>query len=396
MRVACVIVPHIALQLVCRERPNLAQQPIIIPDPQNPRRVFDLSPAAHRCGVSPGLPVRTAVGLCPTAAIVACDAPLLSGAFASLADVMASVSPVVESLPPDTFYLDITRGHGASAELELLRTLLLAIGERTGLRTRGGSGAGRFTARIAAMLAEDGAVRVIAPGDEGATLAPLPVVLLPCSAEVERRLQLYGLRTLGDVAALPAGPLQAQFGPEGLTLWRLAAGFDTEPPRATPPPPVLTERVELPAPSADQATLMRAVALVLRRLFRRSEIGTRVARRLTVQVALEDGTAWQRTFTFHRPVADDSAALTAVRARLEGLTLTAAAVATACTLHDLCGERGEQATLTTARTHRLAQLEEALRHLRTRFDRAPVLRVVAVEPRSRIPERRLALTEYLP
>ncbi|HZQ37880.1 MAG TPA: hypothetical protein VFD32_18265, partial [Dehalococcoidia bacterium] len=150
------------------------------------------------------------------------------------------------------------------------------------------------------------------------------------------------------------------------------------------------------APSADQATLMRAIALVLRRLFRRPEIGTRVARRLTVQIALEDGTAWQRTFTFHRPVADDGAALTAVRGRLAGLTLTAAAVATACTLHDLCGERGQQASLATARTHRLAQLEEALHHLRTRFDRAPVLRVVAIEPRSRIPERRLALTEYLP
>ncbi|HZQ37496.1 MAG TPA: DNA polymerase Y family protein, partial [Dehalococcoidia bacterium] len=217
MRVACVIVPHLALQLVCRKRPDLAQQPVIIPDPQNPRRVFDLSLAAHNCGVSPGMSVRTAVGLCSTAAIVTCDAPLIDGAFASLVDVMASMSPAVELLPPDTFYLGIARGWGGiSDETALLHSLLLAIRERTGLRVRSGSGAGRFTARVAAMLAEDDAVRTIAPGDEGATLAPLPIALLPCSAEIERRLQLYGLRTLGDIATLPAGPLQAQFGPEGL------------------------------------------------------------------------------------------------------------------------------------------------------------------------------------
>ena len=45
---------------------------------------------------------------------------------------------------------------------------------------------------------------------------------------------------------------------------------------------------------------------------------------------------------------------------------------------------------------RREQLDEMTRHLKVRYGQSPLRRVVAVEPWSRIPERRHALIDYDP
>ena len=40
------------------------------------------------------------------------------------------------------------------------------------------------------------------------------------------RLRLLGLETMGDIAQLPLGAFQQQFGPEGKRCWELAQGAD--------------------------------------------------------------------------------------------------------------------------------------------------------------------------
>ena len=237
-------------------------------------------------------------------------------------------------------------------------------------------------------------VRVIAPGAGAAFLRALPVELLPVSREMQRRLQLLGLRTLGQLTGLSAGAMQAQFGWEGLRAWKLARGEDDEPLRLHEQEPPVEERLDLPAPSADRQTLERAALLVLRRLFRRPEAGNRLARRLTVRIFLEDGRSWERTHTFQDPTADVDTALFAVRSRLAAVELPAAAVAVVIALHELCGERGRQESLFSAKARRTVELEEAIHKLKAGLGVVPVLRVVEVEPWSRLPERQRALAEY--
>ena len=63
------------------------------------------------------------------------------------------------------------------------------------------------------------------PQRDGAFLAPLSVRhLLLLEPEVLQRLELLGLRTIGDLAALPFSAVQAEFGPPGAQAWRLAHG----------------------------------------------------------------------------------------------------------------------------------------------------------------------------
>ena len=86
--------------------------------------------------------------------------------------------------------------------------------------------------------------------------------------------------------------------------------------------------------------------------------------------------------------------LALLRHKLEAAALPGPVLRLQLTLAEFCGERGRQEGLFAQKGRRLAQLEEAIRQLRTRYGRSPVLRLVPVEPWSRIPERRLALATY--
>src|SRR4029453_4915937 len=90
---------------------------------------------------------------------------------------------------------------------------------------------GTFAAALAARHQA-----IVPPGGSRAFLAPLPVATLdrPDLADLLVRL---GLRTLGDLAALPGADLATRFGAEGARAVRLASGLDGDPKAARPPPP---------------------------------------------------------------------------------------------------------------------------------------------------------------
>lgn len=67
-------------------------------------------------------------------------------------------------------------------------------------------------------------VRIVEPGASRAFLAPLPVTVL--DGELAGMLLRLGLRTLGDLAALPDASVRDRFGHEGLRDLQRARGFD--------------------------------------------------------------------------------------------------------------------------------------------------------------------------
>jgi protein ImuB len=135
---------------------------------------------------------------------------------------------------------------------------LLRIAADRGLRVRVAIAGTRTAARLLACAA-GGPLTVVDPGTEAAALAPLPIDLLavlahdePVSPSHPRTLapshprdarrtiasshvavlstfRRWGLRTLGEVAALPADAVAARLGPEGVRWQRLARGEDPRP-----------------------------------------------------------------------------------------------------------------------------------------------------------------------
>lgn len=121
-----------------------------------------------------------------------------------------------------------------TSELEGVRREMKA---RTGCDIAIGAARSRSVARTASRVAGSTAapgtssVMVVAPGQERAFLAPLPLRRLDGVSEPTLRvLRASGLVTIGELQKVPKAALQAEFGPEeGLQLWRTARGIDTQP-----------------------------------------------------------------------------------------------------------------------------------------------------------------------
>ncbi len=84
-----------------------------------------------------------------------------------------------------------------------------------------------FSRIVALVLARSRPGLTIVPaGGEAAALAPLPLERLALPPEREEILRRWGLRTIGEVARLPARGLAERFGTDGPRLRRLARGED--------------------------------------------------------------------------------------------------------------------------------------------------------------------------
>jgi DNA polymerase-4/protein ImuB len=86
--------------------------------------------------------------------------------------------------------------------------------------------------------------------------------------------------------------------------------------------------------------------------------------------------------------------LRALAHRLDGAAFPSAVTSLELRLRDLCGDSAIQPSLFSARARLLQGLDAALEQLQARFGRPLVMKVVGVEPWSRIPERRYALIAY--
>src|SRR5215218_9584455 len=225
-------------------------------------RVVACSAAARAEGVRPGLRRREAQGRCPELELLAHDPARDARAFEPVLVAVEQLTPWVEVLHPGECAFPArgaARYHGG--EPSLVATLTAAV--HAGLGGRGacrvGIADGTFAAGLAARragaeggLSQAGLVGghgvIVPPGGSRAFLAPFPVATLdrPDLADLLVRL---GLRTLGDLAALPSVDLAARFGPEGARAARLAAGLDEHPRGARRPPPDLRVAAELDPPA---------------------------------------------------------------------------------------------------------------------------------------------------
>ena len=180
-------------------------------------------------------------------------------------DALDDLSPRVEAVDLGVALVDITG-------LEPMWGPERRIAARAVMLTRAvapsfvrcGIGKNRWLASLAARLARPerpGAPAALRTLDRD-ELRDLPLSLLPADSAMRRRLALFGLVRMEQLAALPRSAVAAQFGATGERLQALARGHDPRPlvPRRRP------ERVAAEAAFEPPLDGIGAVALTLRRL----------------------------------------------------------------------------------------------------------------------------------
>jgi protein ImuB len=227
---------------------------------------------------------REAQSRCPALVVVDHDPARDARVFEPVVATLDAITPRVEITVPGQVAFP-TRGparfFGGDEPLadQALATIAAAVHElgRGPVTCRVGVADGPFAAALAARAARP--VLVVPLRATPAFLAGLPLAALerPALVDVLGRL---GLRTLGDLAALPGPDVLARFGTEGQRAWRLARGLDERPPSTAPPPVDLTVAVELDPPAdtvGPAAFVARGMAEELHgRLWARGSACTRV------------------------------------------------------------------------------------------------------------------------
>jgi DNA polymerase-4/protein ImuB len=213
--------------------------------------------------------------------------------------------------------------------------------------------------------------------------------------DVLQRLERLGLRTIGDLAALPFNAVQAEFGPSGAHAWRLAHGKDTEAVVARPIITSVQDGLRFDDPLGSVEAVMAAIDQLLAHTFAQPALLGRSVRQVRLRALLSDGTSWERLYTFKEALSTRDAARRALKSKLDlpnGLP-PAPIEELALELLGLGGEAARQPGLFVARARQLVEIAEAARQLRARYGRVPLYHAIEVEPWSRIPERRWALVQ---
>jgi DNA polymerase-4/protein ImuB len=394
-RIACVWIAQLPLRVEVLRHPAWDGRPLVLGGAPGERKVVQLcSPEAEAAGVKPGLLLREVVPLCPEAIVLQPDPVRTAAVLESLVAALQRVSPVVEPAEDGYVYLDLRGIQQSQTTIEhQLRAAVPAL-----LRPRFGFGNGKFVAAVAARTAGPGEARAISAAETRTFLEPLSIrhlSFIQIDPEILLRLELLGLRTLGDLAALPFGAVQAEFGPQGARAWRLASGRDDE--RVVARPFVASVQVAMrfddPLGSVD--AVMAAIDQLLASAFGKPALQGRSVRQVRLRALLSDGTSWERQYTFKEALSTRDAARRALKSKLDLPNALPPAPIEECALEllGLGGEAARQPGLFVARAKQLAEIAEAARQLRARYGGVPLYHAIEVEPWSRIPERRWALVQ---
>ena len=200
-----------------------------------------------------------------------------------------------------------------------------------------------------------------------------------------------GVATLGELAALPRDAMADRFGLPGLHAHDLANGHDA-PLRPRRAPEALREALELPE-AASGPQLEHALGLLVDRMLARRERRGRTLRAVALSAVLVEGGTWRERVTFREALADPARMRLALGARLALLPAPAEALRLAIESFGL--PVTDQVTLLDeAAAEREARLRDAVHQTRALAGGNATLRVVEVDPGSRVPERRTLLAPF--
>src|SRR5437868_5629032 len=297
MPFACIFVPDFPAEAILRAEPELRSQALAVLEGKPPlQKVFALNEKARRIGIEPGM---TKIQVEPwTDLVLRQRSPLQeTAAHAALLDCAQSFSPRVEDTAADTVILDLA---GLESLFGALPKVARDIARRTsdlGLEANVATAFNPDTARFAARGFSG--VTVVPEGKEIERLGNLPLdVLFPeltppnPSEETARLLEtfdLWGVRNLRALCALPEIALSERLGQNGVRLQQLARSAIRRTLVPVEPPMIFEEAAELDHPLVLLEPLAFLLAHLLDQLCTRLATRALAAQELRLQLTLDHG-----------------------------------------------------------------------------------------------------------
>jgi DNA polymerase-4 len=216
-----------------RDRPELRGRPVIVGGggPTDRGVVSAASYEARAFGVRSAMPLRTAGALCPKGVFLPVDGRKYAAVSRDVMAILRRFTPLVEPISIDEAFLDVAGSEGLFGEPPAIAAAIKrAIVEEVRLTASVGVATTKLAAKIASELRKPDGLVIVPPGAAAEFLAPLPIWRLwGVGPQTRRALEDYGVKTIGDLAALEPDLLVRRFGRHGADLVQRAHGVDASP-----------------------------------------------------------------------------------------------------------------------------------------------------------------------
>jgi len=294
---ACVYAMEFPAQAMLRLRPELRERPVVVMEGEPPMQtVCALNTKARALGVARGM-TRVEIETFDGVAALARSSAEEAAARAALLECAGTFSPRVEERREGGAFLcaiDIAGTEKLFGPPDVLAQRLLGRVRALGVASSVAV-SGNFHAAVCLARGRPMQRSVIQRGSEAAALAVLPIMVLDLAQEHAEIFALWGIRTLGALAALPEKELVSRLGQEGKRLRQLARGELPHLFAPVEPAFALEERMELDVPVELLESLLFVVGAMLEQLILRATARVLALASVTVTLALEGGATHTRT-----------------------------------------------------------------------------------------------------
>ncbi|WP_003542153.1 DNA polymerase IV [Desulfotomaculum nigrificans] len=182
-------------------------------------------------GIKTGMTIAEARALCPQVIWVTPSHRDYAAFSARINNILKDFTDLVEPYSIDESFIDVTGSlHLFGSPLEIARKIQYRINHEIGVGVNIGIGPSKLVAKMAAELEKPNKIISLSLEDWPRVIWPLPVQeLFGVGHRIGRWLNLIGVRTIGDLAALPVEKLKRRYGIIGEILHYSANGIDYSP-----------------------------------------------------------------------------------------------------------------------------------------------------------------------
>lgn len=222
-----------AVRLVQDGGQDIRLVPSVVSGDPNDRRsiVTAASMPAKKLGIKTAEPVGMAIRKCPHLIIVQGDRDWYRQCSESFMEICRKYSPVLQPFSIDECFIDMTMRNWGEDPIDVATRLKDEIKEKLGFTVNIGVGSNKLLAKMASEFEKPDKVHTLWKEEVQDKMWPLDVrELLWVGKKTEEKLRMYGIHTIGDLAAISVGSLTKLVGKKfAEQLHANANGIDDSP-----------------------------------------------------------------------------------------------------------------------------------------------------------------------
>jgi protein ImuB len=318
---ACLYAKEFPAQALLRLRPEVHGKPCVVMNGEAPTEyVCSLNTKARLLQIAHGM-TRVEVDTFPQAMVLPRSVETETATKTILLECAGAFSPRIEDRSEDTVFLccmDITGTQSLFGQPEILAQNLLERVRAMGIMARVTISANLHTAIcLAKGLSPNIKLRIVPSGNEAVALASLPLGVLDLTTMQAEMFALWGIDTLGRLAALPEKELVSRIGQRGKLLRQTALGMRPHLFQPVEPKFTLEERMELDSPVDLLESLLFGLNIMLEQLILRAKARVLALASVTISLTLNNAGIYARVVRPAMPSNDKATWLKLLQLDLE-------------------------------------------------------------------------------